>query len=119
MSDSVHEENMDVDDELAHFIPSFSLEEIKAEQASDPAIASMLRLKVKYFFAPPSEEIKSELTEVRAMCHIWGELFTDNGILYRNSKQGKVMVLPRSLRKMVMEELHSGYTRVARGITTM
>ncbi len=113
------ENNSSEDENVSAIIPSFTIDELRQEQASDPAIVAMLRLINTYHFKPLYEELKSELTEVRAMCQIWDEFFTYNGLLYRNSKYGKVFVLPRKLRQLVMSELHAGYTSGHPGITRM
>ncbi len=107
------------DDDFSAIVPSFTEAELREEQAADPAVTSMLRLLNTYYFKPNYEELKSELPDVRAMCQVWEEFEADNGLLYRNSKYGKVLVLPRGLRKMVMHEIHAGYTSGHPGITRM
>lgn len=103
--------------------PAISNEEIRKAQLQDGGIKHVLRWKEKQTERPPWSEISHLSSATKAYWVNWTLLQVQNGVLMRRweSDDGKEttwkIVLPASMRKTVLEELHGSPTAAHLGVT--
>ena len=89
--------------------------QIQALQLDDPSIHMVLRAKESND-KPTSEHARGTGPEAQRLVQLWSRLIVDHGLLKRKFDDAKgtsswtQLVLPRSLREEVMQEMHSGVT---------
>lgn len=91
------------------FIHSFSEEELRQKQRSDPAINHVIVQMETGTTLPPS--VKAELPELPLLLRELNRLELRNGVLYRQRQDGPniiaQLVLPEELRTIVLQSLHN------------
>ena len=97
------------DDEPTVDLPCDNLPQL---QLSDPDIGPILQLKLVDAEYPSYRTVSAESLSVKALRQHWRHLIVENGILYRrlivpDRPTRTQIVLPRTLRLSVMEQLHS------------
>ena len=86
--------------------------QIRALQLDDPSIHMVLRAKESND-KPTSEHARGTGPEAQRLVQLWSRLIVDHGLLKRKFDDAKgtsswtQLVLPRSLREEVMQEMHS------------
>ena len=90
-------------------------------QLSDPDIGPILQFKLANSEYPSYRSISAESLSVKALRQHWRHLSVENGILYRklvvpDRPTRQQIVLPRTLRHGVMDQLHSAPTSGHLGI---
>lgn len=93
------------DNMLPASIPLFPPEDIRAAQKGDASIVDVIALKEKGW--NPSDKDKRQMgPTTRRLIHEWNKLRLDQGILYRQTGQHRQLVLPDSLKSLVLKHLH-------------
>ena len=81
-------------------------------QITDPDIGPILQLKLSGSDYPSYRTVSGESLSVKVLRQHWRHLFVENGILYRrlvvpDKPTRTQLVLPRTLKRGIMEKLHS------------
>ncbi|XP_033119515.1 uncharacterized protein LOC117118894 [Anneissia japonica] len=98
-------------------LPALSTAEIRTAQQEDPTIARFLQYKKKGRW-PTRAERTNELSETRTLMREWSKIEIDkDGILHRKTKTRTQLLIPKSLRPMILKSLlndmgHLGTERV-------
>jgi len=90
-------------------VASFSNEKVKDCQRQDPELSRFIELLGSHTEKPRAKLLSSESSEVRIMCGLWPQFRVVDNILYRIGKIPEDpwrLVIPRELRKEIMEMLH-------------
>jgi transposase InsO family protein len=104
---------------ITNAIPELPETDIQKMQADDPDISQVMKYLLKGS-KPTSGQINQESARFQKVVAKWQQLTVDNNILYRNmtwnGESTKVLVLPRSLRSIILKQLHdySGHQGVER-----
>ncbi|XP_061817764.1 uncharacterized protein [Nerophis lumbriciformis] len=83
----------------------FSLTELQQAQQKDPVIGNILRLKESNATLTDSMK-QSQQGLGRKVMHEWTRLHIEDGILYRRVAERRQLVLPASLKALVLKHLH-------------
>lgn len=93
------------DNMLPASIPLFPPEDIRAAQKGDASIVDVIALKEKGW--NPNDKDKRQMgPTTRRLLHEWNKLRLEQGILYRQTGQHRQLVLPDSLKSLVLKHLH-------------
>ena len=97
------------------FLARKGSEDLRKAQLEDHSVGTVLRAKEKNS-RPLPEEIKSGSIETRKLFQIWDQLVIKDELLCRQfetpdgSSSHLQLVVPRTLRKEILEEIHGGAT---------
>lgn len=97
--------NFSEDDILSNCTPMFTKQNIETAQKDDDSIHEVITLK-KRGWSPTDKGTKQMSINTRRLIHEWNRLRLDNDILYRQTAQYNQLVLPLSLRSVVLKHLH-------------
>ena len=108
---AIHINNSNQETLKCSAMPSWSHEQLVAAQKADKDIS-----RLHYYWTkqrkPTIKERKLETPEVKLMLRQWDRIVEQDDLLYRNVKDSadgsirKQLIVPRSLRDRVLEELH-------------
>ena len=102
-------------------VPDLSPEHLLTLQMDDPIISKMVQC-VTQCKKPTRYELRMETPQFRKLSAKWKQLVLTDGLLYRNTiingLPTKVLVLPQSIRSIILRQLHdfSGHQGVERTI---
>lgn len=85
--------------------PVIPPEDIQAAQKKDASICDVITMKEKGW-NPNNKDKRQMCPTTRRLIHEWNRLRLDKGILYRQTGQRRQLVLPNSLRSLVLKHLH-------------
>lgn len=85
--------------------PVIPPEDIQAVQKEDASIYDVITMKEKGW-NPNNKDKRQMGPTTRRLIHEWNRLRLDKGILYRQTGQCRQLVLPNSLRSLVLKHLH-------------
>ena len=100
-------------------VPDLSPEHLLTLQMDDPIISKMVQC-VTQCKKPTRYELRMETPQFRKLSAKWKQLVLTDGLLYRNTiingLPTKVLVLPQSIRSIILRQLHdfSGHQGVER-----
>lgn len=87
-------------------IAPFTVGQIKLDQETDPVIGQIIQYKLAES-KPSGSELKQLCPQVVCLIREWDKLqFNERGVLYRQTKIRKQLVLPEKHRPTVLKELH-------------
>lgn len=81
-------------------------DELQKAQRADSDIGKIVKLKEST--KTLTDNLKQSMRgTIRKMMHVWGRLHVENGILYRKTTERHQLVLPTSLKPLVLRHLHN------------
>lgn len=93
-----------VNETLPEGIPVITPESVRAAQREDAPICEVINLK-KRGWNPNDRDKRQMGRETRRLIQEWNRLILDKGILYRQTRQRKQLVLPSKLKSTVLKHL--------------
>ena len=86
--------------------PSVPQLDVKKAQSADPVINRVQGL-IRCRLCPTTTEKKKEPRDVQLLLHEWNSLSVDkDGILQRYTRNHTQIIIPKTLRSLILKELH-------------
>ena len=107
---------IEAEPEQSSWITGWTFNFLREEQLKDSTISKILQMKQTSEQRPPWNDISAEGQSVKTYWFLWKQLHIKSGVLYKlreSEKPGKSvwqLVLPLSLRKEVLGQLHDHIT---------